>query len=159
MQKTHRKRIAAFTACLLLVFANSITAASAAAPSGSRTVTAGIFAFEGYHMRDEAGGLTGYGIEVLDLISEYSHLNFRYTGYENSWNDMLTMLKNGEIDVVTSARRTSEREESFAFSLPIGRNDTVLSVRLDNTQIHSLDYKTYRGMTVGVLTGSSQNQS
>ena len=158
-KKTIRRRIAAFAVCVILILANFITTASAAAPSGNRTVTAGIFAFEGYHMKDEEGGLTGYGIEVLDLISEYSHLNFRYTGYENSWNDMLEMLENGEIDVVTSARRTAEREEDFAFSLPIGRNYTVLSVRQDNSRIHSYDYGTYDGMTVGGLKGSSQNES
>ncbi|MDE5755092.1 MAG: response regulator, partial [Oscillospiraceae bacterium] len=79
--------------------------------------------------------------------------------YDRSWGEMLTMLENGEIDVVTSARRTSEREERFAFSYPIGRNNTILSVRIDNMQLHSSDYKTYDGMTVGQLTGSSQNQS
>ena len=54
-------------------------------------------------MKDEDGSLTGYGIEFLNLVSEYSHLNFQYTGYDRSWGEMLTMLKNGEIDVVTSA--------------------------------------------------------
>ncbi|MDE6731027.1 MAG: transporter substrate-binding domain-containing protein, partial [Oscillospiraceae bacterium] len=125
----------------------------------NRTVKAGVFSFEGYHMRDENGSLTGYGIEFLHLISEYSHLNFQYTGYDKSWGDMLTMLENGEIDVVTSARKTSEREEKFAFSYPIGRNNTILSVRVDNTELHGSDYKTYDGMTVGQLTGSSQNQN
>ncbi|MDE6675403.1 MAG: transporter substrate-binding domain-containing protein, partial [Acetatifactor sp.] len=110
-------------------------------------------------MKDEEGRLTGYGIEFLDLVSEYSHLNFQYTGYERSWGEMLDMLKNGEIDVVTSARRNSDREDYFAFSLPIGRNRTILSVRIDNTQLHSYDYGTYDNMTVGQLTGNSQNQS
>ncbi|MDE6063592.1 MAG: transporter substrate-binding domain-containing protein, partial [Lachnospiraceae bacterium] len=80
-------------------------------------------------------------------------------GYDNSWGEMLTMLENGEIDIVTTARKTSEREEKFAFSLPIGRNSTVLSVRADNTERRSGDYSSYNGMTVGQLTGSSQNQS
>ncbi|MDE6788061.1 MAG: transporter substrate-binding domain-containing protein, partial [Ruminococcus sp.] len=110
-------------------------------------------------MKDENGSLTGYGIEFLDLVSEYSHLNFQYTGYDRAWGEMLTMLENGEIDVVTSARKTSERQESFAFSYPIGRNNTILSVRLDNSQLHGSDYKTYDGMVIGQLTGSSQNQS
>ncbi|MBD5144252.1 MAG: response regulator [Ruminococcus sp.] len=110
-------------------------------------------------MKDENDNLTGYGIEFLNLVSEYSHLNFEYTGYDESWNEMLNMLKNGEIDIVTSARRTSEREDDFAFSSPIGRNNTVLSIKLDNMQLHSNDYKTYDGMVVGQLTGSSQNQS
>ncbi|MDE5885064.1 MAG: transporter substrate-binding domain-containing protein, partial [Oscillospiraceae bacterium] len=152
------KIIAAFMTCLCFIISNFITA-SAAEQSNNRTVKAGIFFFEGYHMKDENDSLTGYGIEFLNLVSEYSHLNFQYTGYDRSWSEMLTMLENGEIDVVTSARKTSEREESFAFSYPIGRNNTILSVRIDNAQLHSSDYKTYDGMTVGQLTGSSQNQS
>ncbi|MDE6781448.1 MAG: response regulator [Ruminococcus sp.] len=110
-------------------------------------------------MKDENDKLTGYGIEFLNMVSEYSHLNFQYAGYDKSWSEMLNMLENGEIDVVTSARRTPEREKNFAFSDPIGRNNTILSVRIDNSQLHSRDYKTYDGMIVGQLTGSSQNQS
>ena len=143
----------------LIFIASNFTTASADEQSNNQTVKTSIFYFEGYHMKDEDGSLTGYGIEFLNLVSEYSHLNFQYTGYDRSWGEMLTMLKNGEIDVVTSARRTSEREENFAFSYPIGRNNTVLSIRIDNTQLHSSDYQTYDGMTVGQLTGSSQNQS
>ena len=156
--KVYKKGIAAFITCLIFIISNFITV-SANEQSNSQTVKAGIFFFEGYHMKDENGSLTGYGIEFLNMVSEYSHLNFQYIGYDKSWNDMLTMLENGEIDMVTTARRTPEREEKFAFSYPIGRNNTVLSVRLDNTQLHTSEYKTYNGMTVGQLTGSSQNQS
>ena len=153
------KRTAAFTVCLILVLSNFITVFADDVQSGNRTVKAGIFSFDGYHMKDEYDRLTGYGIEFLNLVSEYSRLNFQYTGYDRSWSEMLDMLENGEIDVVTSARRTPEREELFDFSLPIGRNSTILSIRVDNTQIHRGDYKTYNGMTVGQLEGSSQNQS
>ncbi|MDE6005034.1 MAG: response regulator [Oscillospiraceae bacterium] len=156
--KVYIKMITAFMTCLIFIISNFITA-SATEQSNNQTVKAGIFCFDGYHMKDESGSLTGYGIEFLNLVSEYSHLNFQYTGYDKSWNEMLNMLENGEIDVVTSARKTSEREESFAFSYPIGRNNTILSIRLDNTQQHTSDYKTYDGMVVGQLTGSSQNQS
>ena len=66
----------------------------------NKRMKAGIFYFDGYHEKDEKGNLTGYGIEVLQMISQYSHLNFDYVGYDKSWNDMLTMLENGEIDLV-----------------------------------------------------------
>ncbi|MDE7298537.1 MAG: transporter substrate-binding domain-containing protein, partial [Lachnospiraceae bacterium] len=139
------RRIAAFTICFIFILSNLITVSADGAQSSNRTVKAGIFYFEGYHMKDEEGRLTGYGIEFLDLISQYSHLNFQYAGYDNSWNEMLTMLENGEIDIVTSARRTEDRERRFAFSLPIGRNNTVLSTRADNSRLHSGAYKTYDG--------------
>ncbi|MDE6407413.1 MAG: response regulator [Anaeroplasmataceae bacterium] len=158
--KTHLtkcvKIIWIFTACLFLI---SITAFADDTQSNNRTVKAGIFEFEGYHMKDDEGRLTGYGIQFLNLVSEYSRLNFQYVGFDGKWGEMLTMLENGDIDVVTSARKTPDREEIFDFSLPIGRNRTVLSIRVDNTKLHRGSYKTYNGMTVGQLEDSSQNQS
>ena len=119
IQTRVRKRIAALLICFLLLLSNP-AAAAAAEQANNITVKAGVFYFDGYHMQDEDGRLTGYGVEFLNLVSQYSHLNFSFTGYEQSWEDMLTMLDNGEIDVVTSARKTSDREEKFAFSRPIG---------------------------------------
>ena len=152
-----RKQAAALFVCILL-FLSNLPAASAQSRETNRTVNAGVFYFDGYHMKDEDGGYTGYGIEFLNLVSEYSHLNFVYTGYDRSWEDMLSMLESGEIDVVTSARRTSEREEKFAFSMPIGKNSTILSIESGNRRILTGNYATYNGMTVGVLAGSGQRQ-
>ncbi|MBD5641149.1 MAG: transporter substrate-binding domain-containing protein, partial [Desulfovibrio sp.] len=126
--------------------------------SHNRTLRAGVFNFAGYHDRDDNGNLKGYGIDLLDLISGYSHLNFEPVGYDRSWADMLEMLKNGEIDIVTSARRTPEREETFAFSIPVGRNHTLLSKHVFNNKIQAGDYKTYDGMKIGAVAGSSQNK-
>ncbi len=127
--------------------------------AANRRVKAGIFNFDGYHMKDEKGGLDGYGIDLLGLISEYSHLNFLYSGYEKSWQEMLDMLKNGDIDLVTSARRTPEREQHFAYSLPVGRNFTLLTVKTGNPRLLPGDYHTYDGMVVGQIAGSSQNRA
>ncbi|MBD5161335.1 MAG: response regulator [Oscillibacter sp.] len=148
----------ALLVCLFLFLSAPVTA-SAAERANNRTVRAGVFYFDGYHMKDLNGSLTGYGMEFLNLVSQYSHLNFSFVGYDQSWEDMQAMLDRGEIDVVTSARKTSQREEKYAFSLPIGRNSTVLSIQAGNTRQRSGDYATYDGITVGVLSGSSQNQS
>ncbi len=158
LNRPYVKQIFVLFVCFLLISSN-IPSVSAAEVEDNRTVKAGVFFFDGYHMRDSNGVYTGYGIELLNLISQYSHLNFVYTGYDKSWDEMLDMLEHGEIDVVTSARKTRQRTETFAFSLPIERNSTVLSIQKQNTKIRSGDYSTYNGMTVGLLTGSSQNQS
>ena len=161
--KIHRKRCMVALLCLFLVLYNFIpaNASNESVPdeASNKRVKAGIFYFDGYHTKDEEGKLTGYGVEVLQMMSQYSHLNFDYVGYDKSWNDMLAMLENGEIDLVTSARKTSEREAKFAFSYPIGRNSTVLSVLANNTKFHSGDYRSYDGICVGLLTGSSQNDT
>lgn len=156
--KKYVRRGLAFCLGLFFVLSSFMTVNASINPE-NKTVKAGIFYFEGYHMKDAKGHLTGYGIEFLNLVSKYSHLNFEYTGYEHSWNEMLDMLEDGRIDVVTSARKVPEREELFAYSLPIGRNSTILSIQSDNVDFRSGDYKSYDGMRVGVIAGSSQNQT
>ena len=148
--------ILAFVACIIFGFSHPAPVAEEAR-SANRTVKAGVFNFEGYHMRDEDGNLSGYGIEFLNLVSEYSHLNFEYTAYDKSWDDMLEMLKKGEIDVVTSATWTEEREALYDFSLPIGRKNTVLSILADNKAFVKGDYSTYNNMRVGLLKNNTQN--
>ena len=152
------KRALCLLLCLLIVLPG-LAAGNRAQAATNRTVRAGVFNFDGYHMQNEDGSLTGYGVEFLNLVSQYSHLNFSFVGYEHSWEDMLVMLENGEIDVVTSARKTPEREEQFAFSLPIGRNSTLLTIRANDASRLAGDYSTYNGLTIGLVSGSSQNQS
>lgn len=135
---------------------NPLAVASDEKPA-PRNVRAGVFNFDGYHSRDNNGILKGYGMDLLTLLAEYSHLNFIFQGYDKSWKDMQAMLRNGEIDLVSSARRTPEREEIFAFSLPVGRNQTILSKKLQNSQLRAGDYKSYNGMKIGAVRGSSQN--
>ena len=161
LDKIQSKRWLIAVLCFFLVLSGlmPVSAADVSATNEAinKRVKAGIFYFDGYHTEDEDGKLSGYGIELLQMISQYSHLNFDYVGYDKSWNDMLEMLENGEIDIVTSARKTSDREAKFAFSYPIGRNSTILSVLTDNTKFQSGDYETYNGMCIGLLQGSSQN--
>ena len=149
--------ILALVACLIFVLSNFIAAFADGEQGGNRTYKAGVFELEGYHMKDEDGRLTGYGISFLNLVSEYSRLNFQYTGYDKKWDNMLDMLDSGEIDVVTSVSRTPEREEKFDFSLPMGRKRTILSIRVDDTQYRRGNYSTYNGMVVGLQKGNSQN--
>lgn len=156
--KGYYKRTILLLICIIMV-CGSMSPAAAAGEPVNQTVKAGIFYFDGYHMKDQDGNLEGYGIDFLNLVSEYSHLNFEYAGYDKSWDEMLDMLESGEIDVVTSVRKTPERSKRFVFSLPIGRNRTILSMRADHTHLRSGDYATYDGMIVGVIKGSSQNQS
>ena len=124
-----------------------------------QTVRVGFFAFDGYHMIDEKGQKSGYGYEFLKLLSRYCDLRFEYTGYDKSWEETLKMLEAGEVDLVTSAKKTPEREDKFAFSKPIGSSYTIITVHRDNDRIISGDYETYDGMRVGLLRGNSQNEN
>lgn len=110
-------------------------------------------------MMDESGQKSGYGYDFFTLLSRYSDLRFEYVGYDQGWEDMLRMLESGEIDLLTSAKRTPEREDKFGFSRPIGMTYSAIIVRKDNNRIISGDYKTYNGMKIGVMQGSTQEVS
>ncbi len=121
--------------------------------SNNRTYKACVFNFPGYHMKDDQGRLSGYGIEFLNLVSKHSRLNFQYMGYDIDWNwgVVSKKLEDKEFDVVTSVSWDDERAEKFAYSLPIGRKNTVISIRESDTRFNSGDYSTYNGKTFGLL--------
>ena len=70
------------------------------------------------------------------------------------------MLRNGEIDLLTSATKTPEREVDFAFSEnSIGTSSAILTVKAGNTTYFADDYSNWNGIRVGLLQGNSRNDS
>ena len=121
------------------------------------TIRVGFFHMDGYHMIDEDGDKSGYGYDFLRLMARYLDVEYDYVGYELGWKDMQRMLLEGEIDVLTSARKTPEREEIFDYSKPIGTNECMITVRSDNTKVIGQKYSTYDGLRFGLLKGNSRN--
>ena len=109
-------------------------------------------------MMDEEGNRSGYGYDFLRLMARYWDVDYEYVGYDQSWDDMQQMLEDGEIDMVTSARKTPDREEKFDFSRPIGTNYGMLTVRSDNSTIVDGNYSTYNCMRVALLNGNTRNE-
>lgn len=143
----------------LAVFLTAVCplAASAAEP---RTIRVGYFAFPGYHEVSESENGpqgSGYGFDFLQMLRRYTNLNYQYVGYENSWLDMQQMLRDGQIDMVTSARKTSQREKEFSFSDSIGTSFAELSVRSGDSRFRLNDYASFDGMTIGALKANSRN--
>lgn len=146
--------------CLVVLFATLCPATGYAAEPEPKTIRVGYFAFPGYHEVHQDNNGThgrGYGFDFLQLLRRYTNLNYQYVGYENSWQEMQQMLRDGQIDMVTSARKTSEREKKFAFSSSIGTNNAELCVRSDDSRFELNDYCGFDGMTIGVLRGNSRN--
>ena len=143
--------------CVCMIF-SPLTAYAAEDSSQHETVKVGFFAMDGYHMMDENGNRSGYGYDFLRLMARYWDVDYEYVGYDKSWDDMQQMLEDGEIDMVTSARKTPDREEKFDFSRPIGTNYGMLTVRSDNSTIVDDNYSTYNGMRVALLNGNTRNE-
>ncbi len=119
-----------------------------------KVVTAGFYAYKGYHEISESGKKSGYGYDFFTKVSRYANINFQYEGYDKSWNEMFEMLESGEIDVLSSILKTDERLMKYEFSLPIGSSAISINTRLDETRFIPGDYSTYQNMTVGIINGS-----
>ncbi len=123
------------------------------------TVRVGFFAMDGYHMIDSEGSRFGYGYKLLQLIGRYTPYTFEYIGYDKSWAEMQEMISAGELDIITSAAKTPEREKLFEFSRnPVGTNYTILTVRKDSP-IKAHNYASYENMKVGLLRSSTKNNA
>lgn len=126
----------------------------------SETVRVGFFAFEGYHMIDGQGKRSGYGYDYLQYLARYTNFTYEYVGYDKSWSEMQDMLEAGEIDLLTSARKTPERLERFDFSdQPIGSSAAILTVKAGNNQYMVDDYSQLDGIRIGLLEGNSRNDN
>lgn len=125
-----------------------------------KTLRAGFYYCEGYHEISEDGTYTGYGYELLQLMGRYENVRFEYVGYDQAWEDMLQMLKDGEIDLVTSGKKLAGREEEFDFSKKtIGFSSTAMIIKAGTTALVAGDYSTYEGLQVGMVRNSSNNES
>ena len=124
----------------------------------TQKIRVGYFHLDGYHMMDSEGRRSGYGYEFLQEIGRYLPYPYEYIGYDKSWNEMLQMLESGEIDILTSGGKTSEREKRFEYSQnSIGTTVTMLTVKEGNTHFVSKDYSTYDGAKLGFLKNSYRN--
>ena len=135
-------------------------ASQTALASPVQKVRVGYFGFPGYHEMGQEGKLTtgsGYGCDFLFLLRRYANLNYEFVGYEKSWQEMLGMLRRGEIDMVTSATKNNERLKEFAYSAPIGRSHAVIAVKKDDARFHYSDYKSLDGMKLGAIADNSRN--
>lgn len=101
---------------------------------------------------DTNGVYSGYGIEYLDKISEYTGWQYEYK--LDSWENCLKKLETGEIDLVCIAQYTDERAEKYLYSsIPLGYEYTLLYADSES-DIYFEDYTAMQGKKVGMLSGS-----
>ncbi len=151
------RRFVLLCAVAALIAINIFTVAPNAAEDKIRV---GFFKFSGYHEISDDGARSGYGYDFFQKIGVFDDWSFDYLGYDLSYSDNLDMLERGELDVVTSASKTPEREKLFLYSdEPIGTNATIFTVKADNTAVVAGDYSTYDGLKIGMLDGNSKNDN
>ncbi|MBR6916951.1 MAG: EAL domain-containing protein [Clostridia bacterium] len=102
-----------------------------------------------FNMTDELGRRSGYAYEYQQKIAAYTGWTYEYI--EGSWTDLMQMLSDGRIDLMSDISYTEERAENMLFSaLPMGAEEYYLFVSPGNDEISSEDISTFDGKTVGV---------
>lgn len=116
------------------------------------------YSFDCFNMQDENGRKYGYGYDMLQQVTRYLQCTFTYVGFDKSTKECEEMLRNGEIDLYTAARKTEEREKEFIFSThPAITATTCMNIKRGNTSVIAGDYSTYNGLRIGLLERHTYN--
>ena len=127
---------------------------NAHADSEQKTVKVGWYE-SSFNRIDDAGRRTGYAYEYQMKIAAYT--GWKYSYVVGSWADLLQMLKDGEIDMMSDVSYTDERAEQMLYAdSPMGAEDYYIFISPENTEITAEDYATLNGKKIGVNKGSIQ---
>ena len=110
---------------------------------------------EPYFIEDQSGRRSGYSYEYQWKVAAYTGWNYEYV--EGTFPELLQMLKDGDIDVMSNVSYTEQRAEEILYaSLPMGSEAYYIFISPDNTEISADDLATLNGKTVGVTKGTFQ---
>lgn len=102
-----------------------------------------------YNTVDKFGRRSGYAYEYQLKIASYTGWSYEYVN--GSWSELLQMLLDGKIDLMSDVSYTEERAMHMLFpDYPMGAEDYYLFVDPDNQEISSTDASTLNGKRVGV---------
>lgn len=108
-----------------------------------------------FYITDQFGRMSGYAYEYQRKVAAYTGWTYEYV--EGSWVELMQMLKNGEIDLMSDVSYKPERAKDMLYaSLSMGTESYYIFVAPGNTRILPDDYSTLNGKRIGVTEGSVQ---
>ena len=147
------RRAAALVLCLALV-ACCLIPVIAGTEAAKKVVRVGWYD-SSFNIMDAYGRRSGYAYDYQMKIAAYT--GWRYEYVRGSWPELLQMLIDGEIDLMSDVSYTEARAETMLFcSVPMGAEEYYLFVSQENKEISSSDFTTLNGKKVGVNKGSVQ---
>ncbi|MEG0452851.1 MAG: EAL domain-containing protein [Coprobacillus sp.] len=166
MKKVHESRKSNLFLCFVKIsmiflvcfvsFSFSIYFNNVSAYNTDKVVRVGFFDFEGYHETDNQNQRSGYGYEYLHEMAKYTGWVFQYV--DGTWEECQQMLKDGKIDLLTSAQYSEARDKLFDFSsTSMGTSYAQLTVADGNYKYGRNDFNSFQGIKVGLLKGNSRN--
>ena len=141
---------------IFTIFPVNIKAAERQSESSAlKKVRVGYLIYPGYQEGEGDAPKSGYGYEYLQQIAYYAGWEYEYVN--GSFNELLKMLENGDIDIMGNLSYTDERAQNINFATEEqGREYYYLFVREDRTDITATDLSTLQDAKVGINKGSVQ---
>ena len=144
-----------FAALILNVF-QPVTVLAEGGDEGKKVVRVG-WHEPPYFIIDENGRKSGYSYEYQRKVAAYTGWEYEYV--EGTWTDLLQMLKEGKIDLMSDVSYSEERTKDMLFtSLPMGTESYYIFISPDNEEISSDNLSTLNGKRIGVTEGSIQKE-
>ena len=139
---TYIKRLIVFVLSLVMAMILMIPLTTHAQESG-KTVRVGWYESP-FNTMDQFGRRSGYAYDYQQKIAAYTGWSYEYV--VGSWPELLQMLLDGEIDLMSDVSFTDERAESMLFSsLPMGAEEYYIFISPDNEEINRDDLSTFNG--------------
>ncbi len=149
-----KRRLALLALCLILALSALTSLAAVAEREEPKVVRVG-WHEPPFFIIDQYGRRSGYSYEYQWKLAAYTGWNYEYV--EGTWSELLQMLKDGKIDIMSDVSFMMERADSMLFpTLPMGTEAYYIFTAPDNTEITADDYTSLAGKRVGVTDTSIQ---
>ena len=126
----------------------------AVAEDSSRVIRVGWYESP-FNRMDAFGRRTGYAYDYQRKIAAYTGWKYEYV--EGSWPELMALLREGRIDMMSDVSYTEDRKDEMLFtSLPMGSEQYYLYISPGAGQISREDFSSLNGKKVGVTQGSVQ---
>ena len=147
------KRLTALALCLVLTTVLTLPLTVHAEESG-KVVRVGWFESP-FNTKDEYGRRSGYAYQYQQEIA--AHTGWSYEYVEGSWSELMQMLIDGKIDLMSDVSFTEQRSALMLFpSLPMGTEEYYLYVSSDNSTFSRDNISGFDQKKIGVNKGSVQ---
>lgn len=105
---------------------------------------------DGFFEYDDSGNEIGYGVELLEKISQYTGINFKYV-HADSWEETKPMLLDGQADLRMPATppTTPSTTLSYNGTSIIDTYNVILALK-SRDDLYYQDYETIRTLKIAV---------
>lgn len=133
-----------------LMFLTVFSPVNCYARDGKKVIRVGFYTMDNYQECDENGNYSGYFVDYLREISQYT--GWEYEFIQMNYSACLKSLNDRNIDLVCGVDYSSFRTSTLDFSAqPAVTTHYELYALKDNDTYYYNDYADFDGMSIGVL--------